>query len=162
MTSCCLWEYVPSGYLRTLWMAENKVRSYLHAADTCWEGKISSDNQELGRNVWNSKIHYWVHNSLPLFCYHEPDKSITRSPILFLKTHSNIILPSASRSFKWPLSVRFSYQKPTLLHTCHMLGPSHSQSYGSSKHINTSNEEHKSQSFPLRNFHNFFYQTDAK
>ena len=56
-------------------------------------------------------------------------------PHFFFKIHCNISLPSTTRSSKWSLSFRFSYQKPLLPHTCHMLGPSHSPSYGSTKHI---------------------------
>jgi hypothetical protein len=55
--------------------------------------------QELGRSLWNLKIHCWVRNNLPL-SYHEPDTSIPLPPILFLKIHCNIIFLSTTRSSK--------------------------------------------------------------
>lgn len=108
-------------------MVANKVRIYMQ--QVLLEGKISSDNQELGRNLWNPKIHYWVHNILLLFAIISQINPFHALPYFFFQTHSNIILPSATRSSKWPLSFRFSYQKPPLLHECHMLSPSHSPSY---------------------------------
>jgi hypothetical protein len=52
----------------------------------------------------------------------EPDQSSLCLPSHFLKINLNIILPSTPRSSKWPLCLRFPYQKPSrtspLLHTC--------------------------------------------
>ena len=51
-------------------------------------------------------------------------------PSHFLKSYLNIILPSASGSPQWSLSLRFPHQNPVypspLPHTCHIPRPSHS------------------------------------
>jgi len=58
------------------------------------------------------------HGSLPrsqdsVICsYTEPDQSILRCSVLFLKVYFNIILPSTQRSSKWSLS--FNFQTKTL------------------------------------------------
>ena len=61
---------------------------------------------------------------------------VPTTPSHFLKIHLNIILPSASGSPKWSLSLRFPHQNPVhpsaLPHTSHMPRLSHSSRiYGS-------------------------------
>jgi len=57
----------------------------------------------------------------------------SQPPSHFLKIHLNIILPSASGSPQWSLSLRIPYQNPVqpspLPHTRHMPRPSHSRFY---------------------------------
>ena len=52
------------------------------------------------------------------------------SPSHFLKIHLNIILPTASTSSKWSLSLGIPHQNPAYTfpvpHACHMSRPSHS------------------------------------
>ena len=51
------------------------------------------------------------HSQQPAICpYPEPHQSIERSLSHLLKIHFNIILPSTSKSFRWPLSHKFPHQ----------------------------------------------------
>ena len=60
----------------------------------------------------------------------QPNQSSPLLPFLFLKIHSNIILPSTPGSSKWSLSLRFPHPHPVyntpLPHTRYMLRLSHS------------------------------------
>ena len=72
-----------------------------------------------------------THSQVPATCpCPEPDKSISRLPIHFLKISFNIILPSRSRSSKWSLSLRSPHQNLVsacpVPYTCYMPCLSHS------------------------------------
>src|SRR5215510_4694608 len=58
---------------------------------------------------------------------------VPTTPSNFLKIHPNIILPSTSGPFQWPLSLRFPHQHPVhpslLPHMSHMPHPSHSSRF---------------------------------
>jgi len=71
---------------------------------------------------------------VPATCpYPEPTPSSPHDSSNFLKIHLNIILPSASWSPQWPLSLRLPRQHPVhtsiLHHTRHMPCPSHSSRF---------------------------------
>jgi hypothetical protein len=55
--------------------------------------------------------------------YSEPDESSPHPPSCFFKIHLNIMLLSASRYYKWSLSLGFPHQTPACLsfltHACH-------------------------------------------
>ena len=87
-----------------------------------WEANRSSPTQEIPRILWNTKVHYRIHNSRHL------SLSSVRSiqympPSHFSKINSNIIPPSTAVSSKGSPSIRFTHQNPVctspLPHTSH-------------------------------------------
>jgi hypothetical protein len=122
-----------------------------HSATCCWCTKYKiwriASNQDLpisfefisqtiGRTLtltpWcqNPKVHHRIHESpltIPVLNQVNP---LHTPPADLPKIHSNPILPSTSRSFKWSLSFGLSHQNPAhvspLSHACHMPRPPHS------------------------------------
>ena len=75
-----------------------------------WDANRFSANQEIARIVWNPKVYYRFHSSLPpvpILSHINPVHSPTSN---FLKNHLNIILPSTPGSPKWSLSLTFPHQ----------------------------------------------------
>jgi len=73
-----------------------------------WEAKSHSAIQDIPHLLWNLKVHYCIHNSLPLVPIQSQINLIHTFPLYFPKIHSNIIFPSMPRSFKWSRPFRFS------------------------------------------------------
>ena len=80
-----------------------------------------SDSQETERILWNSNVHYLVHNSLPY-------QISARPPVHILMINFNIIFPSNSTSSKLTLYFGFTLQTSVCIYlpyACHMHRPSH-------------------------------------
>jgi len=68
-----------------------------------WEASSHSAGEETPRLLWNPKIHYSFHKGLPLSLSWARWIQSTVTPLYFPKIHSNVILPSMSKSSKWSL-----------------------------------------------------------
>jgi len=66
-----------------------------------------SATQEIPRHLWNPKVHYRIHNSLPLVLSLSRINSVHTFPLYFPRIHSVIFFPSTPRFSKWPLPFRF-------------------------------------------------------
>jgi len=69
-----------------------------------------SASHEIPCLLWNLKIHFCVHNSLPLVPILSQMNSVHNFLIYFPKIHSNIILPSTTWSSTWSLQLRFYHE----------------------------------------------------
>ena len=103
------------------------------------EAKGSSGSQEIGRILWNPKVHYRIHNSppsIPILSYTNPAHD---PPFHFFNINFNIILPSTPMSSKWPLSYWFPHQYHVwtlpLPHNRCMPRPSHSSQFNHKNNI---------------------------
>jgi hypothetical protein len=82
-----------------------------------WEADSHSASQEIPLLLWSLKVLYRVYKSsspVPILSHENP---VHTFPPYFPKISSNI-LPSASRSPKWSLPLRFSDQNFVLPHSC--------------------------------------------
>jgi hypothetical protein len=93
-----------------------------------WETYSHSASQKTHQVLWNPKVYYHVHKSLPLVPILSQILPVHTSPIYFSMIHSNIFL-SLSRSSKWSLPFGSSNKNFTcifhLSHACHMPCISH-------------------------------------
>jgi hypothetical protein len=102
--------------------------NYTREQSPSWEPNRLSASQEILCILWNPKVHYCIHTSLPPI----PILSLlypVRAPAFhFLQIHLNII-PSMPGSSKWSLSLRFPHLNPVyaspLSHMCYMPLPAH-------------------------------------
>ena len=93
----------------------------------------SAVSQEVPRIFWNPKVHHRTHKCPPPVPTLSQLHPFPTTPSHFLKIHLNIILPSASGSPQWSLSLRFPHHNPVhpspLPYTRHMPRPSHSSRF---------------------------------
>ena len=74
------------------------------------ESDISSASQDNPGTSWNHKIHHRVQKSQPIMTILSQLNHGQKLQYYFCKINSNIILPSAPRSFRWAPSLRFPKQ----------------------------------------------------
>jgi len=93
------------------------------------EARQFSASREIPHILWNSKVHYRIHNSLPPVSILSQINPVHATTSHFLKIHLNIILSYMSGSSKWSLSLKFPHQNSVynsaLPHTCYMPRPLH-------------------------------------
>ena len=82
--------------LLTDWLEQN----------TYWEANVLSATREIRKILWNTKVHYRIHNSPQpgSILIHLNQVHVPKSHNL--KIHFNIILPSTNVPPKWTISVR--------------------------------------------------------
>jgi hypothetical protein len=88
-----------------------------------WEANNHSSSQNF-HVLWNPKVHYHICKSPPLVPILSHMNPVHTFPPYFPKIHSNIILISTSRSYKWSLAFRILNQNivciSQLSHPCYI------------------------------------------
>ena len=87
-----------------------------------WEDDSSPISQETSRTLWNPKVHYRVHNSLPLTPILGQINSIYALPSYFFKVYFNTSLPSAPKSnseYLWNHGIALHLMCQTNMAQCH-------------------------------------------
>jgi hypothetical protein len=119
-------------------LTSRKVRvNYCMEKSHSKEANNHSASQETPRLLWNLKIHCCVHNSPPLVPILS-QTHIHKFPPYFPDSHSNIILPSTSRSYEWSLPFKFSNKYIQISHpshACYMARTSHLPQFDRSNNI---------------------------
>ena len=90
----------------------------------------SSPSQEIPHNLWNPKVHYRIHNSLPPVPTLTQINKVHVLPSVFCTIHFNIIFPPTARFSEWSLLHRFPQQNTvwtsSVPHTCYIPSISYS------------------------------------
>ena len=133
LTFCYIGPYVVIKNVRNEYVLDTYLHTYLL---TPWSRVIlekltgSAASQEIPRILWNPKVHHRTHKCPPTVPILSQLHPVPTTPSHFLKIRLNIILPPASGSPQWSLSLMFPHQNPVhtspLPHTRHMTRPSHS------------------------------------
>jgi len=76
-----------------------------------WEVISCSASQDTACLLWDRNVHYHVHRNSPQVPILNQMNLIHTHPPYFYNIHSNINLPSMSRSSKWSVPFRFPNQK---------------------------------------------------
>ena len=123
----CFTSMNTTGFVFMISMREPQTSSMWHGPS--WEANRSSASQEIPPFLWNLKVHYHIHKSLPPVLILSQIDPVHAYPSHVLKIHFNISLFSTPRSSQWSLLLRCRHQNPvctSVSHMCHMLCPSQS------------------------------------
>lgn len=94
-----------------------------------WETSSPSGTKEIHHILWNSEVHYHVHQSPAHIPIPRQKKTVHTFPTYLFNIYFNIILSRISSSYKQSYSFRIPQWKPVCIcflpHMCHMLCPSH-------------------------------------
>ena len=86
------------------------LRTYSMEQNPYWEANRFSDSQKIPRILWNTMVHYRIHNCPPpasVLSQIDPVHTLTPH---FLKMYLNITLQSTPGCSKWSLSLRCPHQ----------------------------------------------------
>ena len=80
--------------------------------NTSWKANSSLVSQEIHHILWNPKLQYHVHKSLPLVFILSETNPVHAISSCLLEINSNLTLPYKLRSSKEPYFFRFPHQNP--------------------------------------------------
>ena len=87
--------------------------------NTSWKTNSSLVSQEIHRILWNLKLQYHVHKSLPLVLILSQTNPVHAISSCLLEINSNMTLPYKLRFSKQPYSFRFPHQNPVSISVFH-------------------------------------------
>jgi hypothetical protein len=104
-------------YFVLRWMARNLQTLMVKVENDCthlcisnhkkenpsWEANTSSASQEILRILWNSNVHYYIHNPPPPSPLPSQINPVQASPTNFFSIHFHIIPTFTSMTSKWSL-----------------------------------------------------------
>jgi hypothetical protein len=92
--------------------------------NSSWKSNSCSASQEILIILWNSKVHYRVHNSLPIPVLILSQMNAVHTLILFFKIHFNVILhlglglPSGLFPLGFPTKSMYAFTFSLMHATC--------------------------------------------